>query len=623
MDAAEQNIVFAKLRRGMRQLPYVPQALALAWRATKSCTLAWSALLLAQGLLPVAIVHLTRLLVDALVVARGSGGSAGNVRNVLVLVALLALVLLVGELLRALTDWVQAAQSERVRNHVADLIHRQSVTLDLSFYELPDFYDHLYRARDQAMYQPMFLLESTGSILQNAITLVAMMGVLLTFGIWIPIALMLSSVPAFFVLLRHILREHRWRIQSTPLERRGWYYDSVLTGGDTAAELRLFGLGEHFRSAYRAIRHCLGEQRLRMAREQATHEFAAAAVALAVTGGAVGWMAWRTVQGALSLGQLTLFYQAFSSGLRLVRVVLQNVTKMYSSSLFVGSLLEFLQLKPRVADPLVPTAVPAVLARDITFRGVTFRYPGSERLALDGFDLTIPAGKIVAIVGPNGAGKTSLIKLVCRLYDPEAGRVEIDGVDIRLFRLEELRGLFTVLFQHPVRYNATVSENVKFGDLSAKSEDGNNEQVRIAAVAASADEVIQHLPHRYQTILGKSFEEGTDLSGGEWQRIGLARAFFRHSPVILLDEPTSAMDPWAEVDWLRRLRHVAAGRTVVLITHRFTTAMHADVVHAMSKGRIIESGTHDELIGLNGLYARSWNAQVGTVAADALPGAAR
>jgi ATP-binding cassette, subfamily B, bacterial len=412
----------SKLRRAALQLPYLPRALRLVWDAAGRWTLAWIALLVVQGLLPLATVWLTRSLVDGLVAGIRTGGSWAALQPVAWSAALMAAALAAAEVLRSLSGWVRTAQAELVQDHIQSLIHNQSVAADMAFYDSADFYDHLHRARAEASHRPVALLESLGSVLQNGITLVAMGALLARFGMWLPAALLVSTLPAFFAVLRSSLEYHAWRRARTPDERRTWYLDWLLTTGSNAAEVRLFGLGEHFRKAYQSLRASLRSERVRLALRQAVAETGAGASALAVTGAAMVWMAWRTVRGLASLGDLALFYQAFQQGLKLMRGMLENAGQLYSNVLFLGNLFEFLDMRSS-AEIGVPGAS-LVNPPHLRFSGVTFRYSGAGRPALQDFTLEIPAGRVTAIVGPNGAGKSTLIKLLCRFYDPEAGRVE-------------------------------------------------------------------------------------------------------------------------------------------------------------------------------------------------------
>jgi ATP-binding cassette subfamily B protein len=519
----------------------------------------------------------------------------------------MAAVLLVGGVLRSTAGWVRASLSELVQDHIRALIHRKSVEVDLAYYDLPEYFDHLHRAQHEASYRPMMLLENLGSMLQHSITLVAMVAVLLRYGVWLPAALVVSTLPAFFVLLHHRLRLYRWRLLATAPERRSWYYDWLLTARQTAAELRLLDLGAHFQSAYEAVRSQLRGERRKLARDQGLAEAAASACGLLVTAGAALWMVWRTTQQQTSLGDLALFFQAFNQGQGLAGSLLASVGEAYSNSLFLGDLFEFLSLDRKVVEQERALPAPSALGQGISFDKVSFRYPGSNRVALQDFSLAIPAGSITAVVGRNGAGKSTLVKLLCRLYDPDAGSVRIDGVDLRQMRVREVRRLVTVLMQEPVQYSATVAENIALGDLAASPGPGVIEN---AIGEAGAEEIVTRLPEGQKTLLGKWFAGGTDLSVGEWQRIALARAFQRRAPVIILDEPTSAMDPWAEADWLTRFRTLAQRRTALIITHRFTTAMYADRIHVMDEGRVIESGGHQELLAKGGAYALAWQRQM-------------
>jgi ATP-binding cassette, subfamily B, bacterial len=600
-------VMVPKLRMARAQFPFLLRALRLVWAAAPIWTLAWASLLIVQGLLPVATVYLTRTLVNQLVASIRSGGSWEQIQPTLILAAVMLGIMALIELLQSVTEWIRTAQSELVQDHISALIHAKSVSVDLAFYELPEYHDHLYRARDDASYRPLALLESLGGMTQNGLTLVAMGAVLIPYGVWLPLALLASTLPALWVLVRFDWRYHQWWQQTTPERRRAQYYDWMLVDNKAAAELRLFGLGRHFSSSYQSLREGLRSAHLRMIRKQTLARLSANMLALLIAGGAVAWMVWRALQGLISLGDLALFYQAFNRGQSLMRSLLSDMGKIYSNSLFLGNLFEFLALESQVVDPPQPQPAPETVRQAVRFEHVTFRYPGSERLALEDFSLDIPAGRVVAIVGANGAGKSTLLKLLCRLYDPQSGAIEIDGVDIREFAVEQLRSIMTVLLQSPIAYQVTAGQNIAFGDLSARPHPA---EIELVAQAAGAHEMIMRLARGYDTQLGKWFADGAELSGGEWQRLALARAFLRQAPIMILDEPTSAIDSWSESDWFERFRTLAHGRTALIITHRFTIAMRADVIHVMDAGRVVESGSHDELLAQGGRYAQSWELQM-------------
>jgi ATP-binding cassette subfamily B protein len=588
-------------------LSYLPRTFALVWSAARYWHLAWVGSLVLQGVLPVASVYLTRLLVDALVAAIRAGGSWEVVRPSLVFVGLMVGVLLVTELLKGLLEWVGTAQTELVQDHVSSLIHDKTVVLDLSFYDSPEYHDRLHRVRSDSAGRSLALLESSGSLLQNGITLLAMAGVLLPYGLWIPVVLLAGTMPALLIVLNFHRRYHHWWEKTTADRRWTQYYDLVLTHSAAAAELRLFELGPFFRSAYQLLRGRLRRERVDLSRDQVWGRLLAGATALLAIGVTMSWMIWRALQGVATLGDLALFQQAFTRGQSLMKALFENVGRIYSNAVSVRDLFLFLDLTPRIEEPVHILPAPRTLKEGIRFRNVTFGYAGCSTPVLSNLDLTIEAGQIAAIVGPTGAGKSTLLKLLCRFYDPDAGRIEFDGTDIRDFAVADLRKAITVLFQVPVQYHATARQNIEFGNQSANPD---AEAVLRAARAAAAHEIVSRLPRGYDTLLGRHFGNGVELSAGEWQRIALARAFLRNAPVIVLDEPTSFMDSWAEADWLERFEILARNRTALLITHRFTTAMRSGVIYVMRDGQVVEHGTHSQLVATAGLYAQSWNAQM-------------
>jgi ATP-binding cassette subfamily B protein len=597
----------ARIAQFFSHLPAARRALALVWKASRWWTVAWATLLAAQGLIPAGLALLLRSLVNRLV-------ASPRWSTVLPPAIGIAALWIVAQLLSSALSWVRQVQAELVQDEVHGLIQSQALRLDLSFYDHPGSYDLLYRAQVDAFLQPLLLLESLGALLQNGLGLVALAGILWTYAAWLPLLVVATAVPGLLLVARHTLEAHHWDVEHTNDDRRAHYLNLKITEQSAAAELRLFDLGGHFQKAFQDLRKTLREGKLRLAWRGESAETGAGLLAWAGSIAGLGWMLHRTLAGEVKLGDLLLCLQAFQQCQLLLRSLLDGAGKIYRSLLFVDNLEEFLRIEPAIrSGPVGTSQMP--LKNSIRFERVSFTYPGGNHRALDEFDLEIPQGKIVAVVGHNGAGKSTIIKLLCRFYDPDEGRILMDGVDVRSLDPDALRRRITVLFQEPVRYHATVRENIGFSDVSALSD-----QARVwqAARDAGALDPIDRLPEGFDSILGKFFGN-VELSGGEWQRIALARAFFRHASLVILDEPSSAMDSWAEQDWLNRFRSLVAGKTALMITHRFTTAMHADIIHVMDKGRVVESGTHAQLVALGGAYAGSWRTQMREVGAGDRP----
>ncbi len=580
--------------------------LALLWEAAPLWTALWLALLAMQGTLPAAVVWLTKWTIDAMNLAIGSGRSWETVQTVALPVGLMGGVFLLQRVLGGIVQWVSVAQSEYVDDYVTNLIHEKAATIDYEFYEASDYHDLMEQAKSQGTSRVLQLIQNGGSLLQTSVTLLSIGAILVGYGLWIPLALIVSAVPVLAVVLYYNRIHHAWWKEATPRRRRTQYYGILLTTMQAAAEVRMNRLDRPLIDGYRELRRDLRSERLRLVRDQAIGRFGAALASLLVTGAVMAWIVWEAFAGNATLGDLAAFYQAFTQAQSVTGTALTSAGAVYSNSLFLRHLFDFLDLERRVVDAPDPRSYPEELREGVRFEDVTFTYPGTGRPALESFSLNIPAGKTVAIVGENGAGKSTFIKLLCRFYDPDSGRITVDGVDLRRYSISSVRRRIAVMFQFAMKYQMTAEQNVRLGDPDAEADPT---RLRDAVVGAGADELFDRLPQKEKTLLGRWFAGGVELSGGEWQRVSLARAFYRKSPLVILDEPTSFMDSWAENEWLDRFDRVAGDRTALIITHRFTTARRADIIHVMSDGHIVESGTHEELVALGGRYAESWAIQ--------------
>lgn len=597
----ESSTTFEIARKAARRFPLLPRTVALVWSAAPGWNLAWLLLLSVQSMIPVGQVHLTRVLVNGLAAAIGKGLTWDNARAPLFAAGLMGGLFVLGQGLQSLAGWVSVVQSETVRDKLSLRLHDQSIAIDYRHFDDPDFYDRLYRARAGGAELPLAQVANLGSLFQSALTLIAMAAVLLRYGLWVPVALLIGTIPTLFITMHNSRRLYRWARESTPRQRRIWYYDWLLTARENAAELRHFGLGEFWKSAYQAERGKLRAERIAIVRRQAAGQFAAGVTGLLAAGGALLWTGSRVLLGALTLGDIALFAQAFNQGQSLMRSLLQNAGQTYTNLLYLGDFFDFLDLEPtaRAESGAVPPS--DALPVSLRLENVWFTYPGSQEPTIKDLSLSLEGGMVTAVVGDNGAGKSTLVKLITRLHDPQQGRILWNGRDVRDFSPDDLRRRITVLLQVPMQYQETVTMNVRLGNL-----DADESRVRGAAESSGAARFVEHLPRRYDTLLGRWFEDGVDLSTGEWQQLALARAFARPASLYLLDEPTSALDAWAEADWYARLERARAGRTTLVITHRLTTAQQADVICVMVGGRIVESGNHKELMIAGGRYAEAW-----------------
>jgi ATP-binding cassette subfamily B protein len=578
----------------------VDRAVRLVWQASPGWTLINSALQIIQGILPLAALYLMKLIVDAVTFSISAPDKSQAFKQIILLIIIAGGVALLNALCQLLADIASEAMSLTVTDHVFDILHATSVKVDLEYYENPQYFDTLHRAQQEGPYRPTSIVNDLIRLAQNSVTLLAMTGLLLSLHWGVACVLFLAVLPGVFVRIKYANKMYHFHQERTKTERQALYINWVLTGDIHAKEVRLFGLGDLLIERFSTLHTKLRHEKLAIGKQRSTADFLAQASATIAVFASFAFIAYRTVHGSITLGDMVMYFQAFQRGLSSMRDLLGGMASLYEDNLFLSNFFEFLTLKPKVNEPVDPQPVPRPLQKGIIFEGVSFHYPSSKRKVLEDITFAIAPGETVALVGRNGCGKTTLAKLLCRLYDPDQGIITLDNIDLKQFEIKALRNNISVLFQDFVKYYLTAKENIWFGNVDQPLDE---EKVTAAAKQAGVDELIEKLPEKYDTMLGKWFEDGEELSRGEWQKVALARTFLRKSQIILLDEPASSLDPRAEHEIFCKFKELTRGKTSLFISHRLSTVKMADRIFVMDKGRIVESGIYDELMQKKGSFA--------------------
>jgi len=591
------NIILTRIRPFLLT---VRRALSFVWQSSPSLAIGSIVMRVIQGLLPLVVLYLTKLLIDAVAEGLKTPSDESSLTRIITILAGLAGVAVVSAMLTVATSLISKIQAQVVTDHMHTILQAKSVEVDLEYYENAQYQDTLHRAQQEAPYRPTAILNALLQFGQDAISLMAMAGILwwLHWGA-IPV-LMLTAIPYFFVRLQQSNMLYAWQRERTPLERKAWYVNMLLTQATAAKEVRLFDLGPRLRQWFLDARSVLRRERITLERRWALAGLAAQIVGVAGVFGVYSFVAVQTYHGLLTLGSLVMYFQAVQRASGFLEGLGWSVSSLYESNLFLTTLDEFLGIRSRLPESAHPKRVPQPITQGITFDHVSFQYPLEERVAIRDFTFTIRPGEHVAFVGANGAGKTTLVKLLCRLYDPTGGRITIDGIDLRDYSIADLRGAVSGIFQDYVKFQLSAKDNIALG---VRASDVDLPSVTQAAKQAGVHETIERLPKGYESLLGKLFDGGHELSIGEWQKVALARAILRDSQILILDEPTSAMDAKAEAELFERFHELSQGRIAILISHRLSTVKMADRIFVVDRGQIIEQGTHDTLMRQQGLYA--------------------
>jgi ATP-binding cassette, subfamily B, bacterial len=585
----------------------MPRLMRLVWEATPVALLVSLALTLSSALIPATQIYISKLIVDRVVALVTQGAPmALMIQSLAPLVAAGFGFLLLQAILQQLDAYTTQVMSDRFLLFANTQLLQQATRLDLAHYESSEFHDIMERAQQSGSNYPMRVLRLSLQLLGQITRLVGLLALLLRFSPLVFVLLLLSALPTFWVSVRFSERRFWMTRRQTPSRRLADYFGKVLTEPTFVKEVRLFNLGGYLAEQYHDIREEFNQESQILARRQAFAQVTLEIISAVGFYGAYALVLWETVRGLVTIGDLTLYAGTFQQAQAATTGILTTTATLYEFNLYVSQYFEFIDLAPQITNARHPKPFPDPIRDGLILKDVYFTYPGSEKPTLKNINLTVGPQECIALVGLNGSGKTTLLKLLTRLYDIDRGLIALDDIPLSAFDLKDLRRNIGVLFQDFARYALTVKDNIGFGNLPER---GDEQQVTQAATHAGATDLIQGLDKGYETVLGKMFDGGVDLSGGQWQKIGLARAFMSQAQVLILDEPTAAVDAVAEHDLFERFRQLTQGKMTFLVSHRFSTVRMADRIVVLEKGEIIETGTHHELMAQQGRYEEMFRLQ--------------
>ena len=601
-------------RERIGTLRHLPTFVRLVWEASPPLTLASLTLRLIRAVLPVLVLYVGKLIVDAVVAEARmphAGWSlaewieSGRLVKIGGLLALEFGLAVIADFSIRLSSLVDGLLSEAYSNFASIRLMEKATSLDLEQFESSDQQDRLERARRQVTGRTT-LLGLVFSQIQDMLTAVSFTIGLVVYWPWLIVLMLIALLPSLLAELKFNAQGYRLDYFRTPERRQLDYVRYLGSSIETAKEVKLFGLNQFLIEKFRRFAETMFIDNRRLATRRAMWGGLFAAFGTIAYYVAYGGIIWRTMTGEFSLGDMTFLGGSFLRLKSLLDGLLLGFSQVAGQAFYLEDLFSFFEIRPRIVSPDDPLPVPKPTRFGFVFEDVGFRYEGAELWAIRHLNLEIAAGEVLALVGENGAGKTTIVKLLARLYDPTEGRILLDGRDLRAYDLDELRNRIGVVFQDFVRFHFTAAENIAMGRIDAS---GDRERIEQAADRSLADMVIDRLPLGLEQPLGRRFSNGVDLSGGEWQKIAIARAYMRDADVLVLDEPTSALDARSEYEVFQRFRDLSAGKTTLLISHRFSTVRMADRIIVLHHGEIIEAGTHAALLARGGRYAEMFELQ--------------
>ncbi len=585
----------------------MPRLFQLVWAAAPGALVVRLILTLSSSLIPATQIYISKLIVDQVVTLVGASAAVTTItQSLLPLVAAGFGFLLLQAVLQQLDGYVTQVMSDRFLLHANTQLLTQATRLDLAHYESSEFHDTLARAQQSGSSYPMRVLQLSVTLLGQVTRLLGLLALLLRFNPLVFALLLLSALPTFWVSVRFSERRFWMTRRQTHSRRLADYFGKILTEPQFVKEVRLFNLGDYLVERYHVIREDFNQESKMLARRQGLAQVSLEIISAVGFYGAYALVLWEAVRGLVTIGDLTLYAGTFQQAQAATAGILLTVATLYEFNLYVSQYFEFLDLTPQVVNPPKPKPFPQPIREGLVLQNVYFTYPGSDNPTLKNISLSVAPHECIALVGLNGSGKTTLLKLLTRLYDIDRGLITLDDVPLSAFNLADLRQNIGVLFQDFARYEISAKDNIGFGNLPNRDDQG---QIYRAATDAGASDVIGELAKGYDTVLGKMFTGGVDLSGGQWQKIGLARAFMSQAQVLILDEPTAAVDAIAEHELFERFRQLTQGKMTFLVSHRFSTVRMADRIVVLEKGEVIETGTHEQLMAEQGRYEEMFRLQ--------------